>query len=628
MEMDETASPIDLDAHEDADGEGDGEDHEAKEPEVTLSQTEQRVPRSPDFAHLLCRHGNVNPCPTMAIRVVSESAWKNLQQAFGVVALPHTLCCPVCVQEEVEKTRTRSNHAALKQTLQEALRQSDPKRLEYDKTGYYVGRHWAAAWGKAKPTKADKELLKATSPLADVLCPHNNLSPMGARRRLVPDPVWDVIARECRVATGIPHDAVPCGACLSDTNAQNAELLRTRNEKIAERKTLRPLYDFKPEDIVTFFREHSREQVLSHNKKRAATHAQMLIRWQNECKSLQKKGPTKSRALRSSDPTAPGDMEVDEDTPRGVPSSPTDGRPRPDLPPAPLLEPFAVERYLVPSAWVARWRRWADSITDPHEPKPDDCSTASLLCTDHELFIYTPEEYRPAIGRAQRRAQRDAVALPFCLVDKPLWEVLSASYNAGPPVKFTLDGEDLVSVPASCTACAEARRAAELRAEREFVDREITFEGTAPQGRRGSTKPIGGKIQCSHFTTVAELRMRVYNQTQDRVPDPAHLHLFIGDTELEEEEHPLSAYGIVPGTILILTVAARSDDTEMGGMLPAAAARREGAEVGFANSALASFDPAAVRPAGHSDAHWECPSCTFANGPTARRCDMCDTLRP
>jgi len=26
--------------------------------------------------------------PTMAIRVVSESAWKNLQQAFGVVALP------------------------------------------------------------------------------------------------------------------------------------------------------------------------------------------------------------------------------------------------------------------------------------------------------------------------------------------------------------------------------------------------------------------------------------------------------------------------------------------------------------------------------------------------------------
>lgn len=26
--------------------------------------------------------------PTMAIRVVSEAAWKNLQQAFGVVPLP------------------------------------------------------------------------------------------------------------------------------------------------------------------------------------------------------------------------------------------------------------------------------------------------------------------------------------------------------------------------------------------------------------------------------------------------------------------------------------------------------------------------------------------------------------
>ena len=85
---------------------------------------------------------------------------------------------------------------------------------------------------------------------------------------------------------------------------------------------------------------------------------------------------------------------------------------------------------------------------------------------------------------------------------------------------------------------------------------------------------------------------------------------------------PVCHYAVLPTTTLLLTVVPALDED----MAPAAPARKEGDEVGFARSALA-LAGAGAGAASPASVGWDCRACTFANAPHCLACEMCEAPR-
>eukprot|EP00669_Euglena_mutabilis_P003980 TRINITY_DN1507_c0_g2_i4.p1 TRINITY_DN1507_c0_g2~~TRINITY_DN1507_c0_g2_i4.p1 ORF type:complete len:279 (+),score=76.66 TRINITY_DN1507_c0_g2_i4:370-1206(+) len=206
------------------------------------------------------------------------------------------------------------------------------------------------------------------------------------------------------------------------------ECLKAFNKAAAKGSPEEYLFTAEASEAIDFLHTHTKE--VDHLRFRRASHVlhQATGRWESEDSHEKPRGKRGKWAKK---------RRIDAGKETAVEVSPS----------KPVLKLEAVEKYLVPWAWVASWRKLADPFTTS-----PDCSTAPLLC-DHNLLRYNP--WRWSTRSPYLRSQKEP-EVPFCLVDKPLWDVLVDSYNAGPPVKLTFNGDEVVIDPPYCPNCATA----------------------------------------------------------------------------------------------------------------------------------------------------------------------------
>ena len=92
------------------------------------------------------------------------------------------------------------------------------------------------------------------------------------------------------------------------------------------------------------------------------------------------------------------------------------------------------------------------------------------------------------------------------------------------------------------------------------------------------------------------------------------INLRLKDKHMDEDDKILSEYGIIPGDTLSLSITPERETCYAELHAPA-----EGAEVGFANTALGGVSMPVSGPTGV----WSCKQCTFDNPMQNTQCEMC-----
>eukprot|EP00906_Rhabdomonas_costata_P007727 RCo011066 len=217
MNLDETPGEAKLTPSEHGSGPIEVENSPLKPKEKTSTEaqtgdcSETRViPRSIPTAELLCPHERLAPVPRAAFKIVPREAGELLHRQFGgrPLALPGSFCedcaAVVLAQHMGERDRRAAKESALV-----TLRNTSPKTLQDESTGFYVSSWWLREWSKANASPA--ELGENQGPLTGLVCPHGSFALCCPQRRLIPNSVWEAICAEFPARGGAPAAGFPFG---------------------------------------------------------------------------------------------------------------------------------------------------------------------------------------------------------------------------------------------------------------------------------------------------------------------------------------------------------------------------------------------------------------------------------
>eukprot|EP00996_Jenningsia_fusiforme_P007025 NODE_90_length_3349_cov_18.454242_g81_i0.p1 GENE.NODE_90_length_3349_cov_18.454242_g81_i0~~NODE_90_length_3349_cov_18.454242_g81_i0.p1 ORF type:complete len:829 (-),score=117.48 NODE_90_length_3349_cov_18.454242_g81_i0:806-3292(-) len=242
------------------------------------------VPRCIPNNELLCEHGNVSPS-RRPFKVVNHVAWKILSKVYGGSSYSDKALCRQCVDNRKEELEAESASRLRWHELANQLNSTTTREIEAAGSGFFCSRSWIGEWAKPEP---DEAALRLSDPLEHVLCKHGLLSTQEPLRRLIPADVWSFAREQFHIQRDIPSDTQECPECRLSAVQTSVNAHEMRERKVRDRRVLRDLWDWEPEQSTQFVNAHSAVALAATDKKLRGAHTKAGELWRAECKRIQR----------------------------------------------------------------------------------------------------------------------------------------------------------------------------------------------------------------------------------------------------------------------------------------------------------------------------------------------------